>query len=199
MAKKTKPRTSVFAPSRHAFIYMLINPITGKAKRAPIMAKVRMATKPVTLVLEAHHVQKAIDLGGVGNTACCAMAVCATMHADKFPHFVEGHIDWSYSRAYVVSKLDKFNHPTECVCYEHTDEIAKLNDTLAGQRKLLAMIERDGPITVTLKPYRKRAPDGQDTRENKSKAKTGARDPIKRLGKGAKLRHAYAQLSGAIA
>jgi hypothetical protein len=185
VARKSR---SKFSPVRHPFLYELRFPANGKHVTKKAMAKVRYSHKPVTIELTAAHVRKSMKLKGVGNTSACSMAICAAQHADQFPHKVEGHIDWNYCRAFIVSKVDKAGLPSECYAYEHDDEIAKLNDTAGGQRKLLALIERDGPITIKLKPYRKRSTKG---RTGKGRGTTDARKKI--IGKGAKLRYAVAQ------
>lgn len=189
MISKRKSR-SKFAQVRHAFLYDVIYG-DGTRKKKKSWAKVIRAIKRVLLKLTEKHVQRAIELHGAGKTSTCAMALCAYAHKAAFPHPVEGHIDWNYSRAWVASKNDKQGLPNECYCYEHNDKgIAKLNDTLEGHKKLLKMIQENGPITVVLKPYRKRSEEGRPGRSRKS---TGKRDPIKQL-KGAKLRYATFQL-----
>lgn len=185
---KRKSR-SKFAKVRHPFLYKVFRADgTHKVKKA--WAKVIHAKHAVDLVLTAEHVRKSIALKGVGDTSTCSVAVCTYNHADKFSHKIEGHVDWNYSRAFIVSKVDKFGLPCECVAYEHADEIAHLNDTPGGQQQLLRRIKRDGPITIRLKPIRIRSEEGRPGRNRKS---TGKRDPLKQL-KGAKLRYAMAQL-----
>ena len=142
-------------------------------------------------MLTADHVRKSMKAHGAGSTSACAMAICTYNHADSFGHNVEGHIDFNYSRAFVVTKLDKQGLPSKCKVYEHNARnIARLNDTPGGQQKLLEMIQKDGPITVTLKPHRVRSEIG---RSGKTRKPTGARDPLKGL-KGAKLRYAVYKL-----
>lgn len=189
MVAKSK---SKFSPVRHPFLYELHFPANGKRVVKKAMAKVRYSYKPVTLVLTADMVRRSMKLKGVGNTSTCSMAICAGQHADKFPHKVEGYIDWNYCRAFIVSKLDRAGLPSECYAYEHTDAVAKLNDTAGGQRKLLEMIKRDGPITIELKPYRQRSTKG---RPGSGRGVTGARRKVQ--GKGARLRYAVAQFGAA--
>ncbi len=109
---------------------------------------------------------------------------------EAFGHTVEGHVDFNYYRAFVVSKLDKNGLPSECYAYEHNrKDVAMLNDTAGGQKKLLALIERDGPITLELKPYRKRSAVG---RPGKGRLKVGTRERIP--AKGARLRYAVMKM-----
>lgn len=183
-------KTKKHAPVRHAFLYKVTHPLTMKEETRKAWALVIPAKKNVLLNLTANHIRRSIKLHGVGNVATCTMAVCTVQHADKFSHPVEGYIDWTYTRAYVVSKVDKNGLPCECYCYEHSDEIAKLNDTSNGQRDLLKRILRDGPMTIELRPYRKRSADGRSGADRQA---SGVRSAEKRLS-GAKLRHATVQL-----
>lgn len=175
---------------RHPFLYKM-QFIDGKEVIKKAMAIVKPASKPVIIELEVPHVRESMKLHGVGNTSTCSVAVCAIRHSGAFPHKVEGHIDFQYSRCFVVTKLDKHGLPSHCVVYEHNAaDIAKLNDTPGGQKKLLAMLERDGPMTILLKPYRARSIKG---RSGKGRGITGAR--AKSVpGKGANLRYAFMQL-----
>jgi len=189
----SKKRKSKVAKARHPFLYRLENG-DGTSKVRKAWATVEYTTKPVDLVLTAAHVRKAMNANGAGSTSACAMAICTYNHADAFSHSVEGHIDFNYSRALVVTKLDKQGLPCKCRVYEHNARnIARLNDTPGGQQKLLDLILRDGPITVTLKPHRVRSEVG---RSGRTRVATGARDPLKGM-KGAKLRYAVYKL-GAI-
>ena len=183
--KKTA-KTKV-AKVRHPFAYKLVNG-DGTSKLRKAWAVVKYTTKPVEMVLTAAHIRKSIKAKGAGTTSACAVAICSYNHSDAFPHNAEGHIDFNYTRAFVVSKVDKIGLPCECYVYEHdARDIAFLNDTPGGQKKLLAMIEKDGPITVTLKPHRVRSKIG---RSGAGRGKTGVRDPDKKNLKGAKLRYA---------
>jgi hypothetical protein len=182
---KKKP---VQAKVRHAFLYRMENG-DGSSKVRKAWATVKYARKEVEMVLTAAHMRKSIKASGAGTTSSCAVAICTYGHQDAFPHPVEGHIDFNYSRAFVVSKVDKFGLPKECVVYEHNArDIARLNDTAGGQQKLLERIEKDGPISVVLKPHRVRSAIG---RSGKTRQTTGARA----IGlKGAKLRYAVYKL-----
>jgi hypothetical protein len=179
------------AKVRHPFLYRMENG-DGTSKLRKAMAVVKYTTKPVDMVLTAAHMRKSIKAKGAGTTSACAVAICSYNHSDAFPHNVEGHIDFNYTRAFVVSKVDKTGLPSECYVYEHNArDIAFLNDSPGGQKKLLAMIEKDGPITVTLKPHRVRSEIG---RPGKGRGTTGVRDPLKKNVKGAKLRYAVYKL-----
>lgn len=186
-AKKRKKKT---AKVRHPFLYRLENG-DGTSKVRKAWAVVDYATKEVQMVLTAAHVRKSMRAKGAGSTSACSVAICTYNHASAFPHGVEGHIDFNYTRAFVVTKVDRNGLPCRCKVYEHNcADIARLNDSAGGQAKLLAMIEKDGPITITLKPHRVRSAIG---RNGKTRKTTGARDPIKGL-RGAKLRYAVYKL-----
>ena len=186
MAKKEEK--SKFGQVRHPFLFSITRG-DGNTAVKKVWAKVKMATKPVTLTVTEAHVRRAFAMGGVGNTSRCTMALCCYQQQDAFPHKIEGHVDWNYTRAFVVTKTDKLGLPSECVAYEHDSEIARLNDTAGGLRVLLKRIVEDGPITVHLRPYRKRSEDG---RPAGSRNNTGVRDPRR---KGANLRLDVAYLS----
>lgn len=178
-------------PSRHTFRFKIEVP-GEKPRIHSIKAKVTRAKKPVTLELAAEDVERSMKLGGVGNTQTCSMAVCAKRQADAFPHPVEGYIDWQYSSAYVVTKLSKeTGMPSECVAYRHNDEIAYLNDSKDGQKKLLAKLRASGPRKIHLLPIKYRVREkGRPAGVN-----DGSRQP-KAHPVGAKARFAFAQLGG---
>lgn len=177
---------SKYAQVRHPFLYKVRLPDSSTIiKKA--MARVIRSKKPATLALTEDHVLRSMKLKGVGNTATCSVAICTYDHASTFKHPVVGFTDWTYCRCFVASKLDRQGLPCECYAYEHFDEIAKLNDTKNGQRRLLARIRKHGPITIELRPYRQRSEEGRSGRSRKS---TGAR--AQRVG--ANLRYAVAQL-----
>lgn len=184
---------------RHAFKFKM----EGQDEPITVWAAVKDAKAPVTLVVTAEDVQRSIDASGIGSTQKCTMAVCAKRSSGSFSHPVEGYVDWQYSRAYVVSKI-KNGLPSECVAYRHGNDIAKVNDTKNGQRKLLEMLKAEGPKTVTLYPigkkrrkakaqwsavYRRDRPEGRTDGlgGRSSRAKTGAA-----------ARFAFAKLNGAV-
>lgn len=180
----------VFSPMRHTFLYRWEDS-NGKQHEIKAKAKVRNARHSVVLTVKPAHVEKSIRRHGVGDTANCAMAVCASDHADAFPHKVEGHIDWTYTRAFVVSKSDKNGLPIECYGYEHSDDIARLNDSPSGQQKLLRKLQDEGPLQITLTPQRVRSKKG---RHGAGRKVTGKRDVVARL-RGGKLRYAVANVA----
>jgi len=180
-----------FAQVRHAFLFHITD-TQGREKTITSWARVRHPTREVNIVLTAEHVRKAIKMRGVGDTTKCSMAVCTNDHEDSFSHNTVGYNDWQYSRCFIASKLGKNGLPTEAYVYEHNDQIARLNDTAGGQQKLLERIERDGPITITLKPKRIRSKKGRPGKDRKA---VGTR---KNAMRGHKLRYATAKLSGAI-
>lgn len=176
---------------KHAFKFKLPT-MDGKENFLTVMANTIQATKPVRLELAADDVRRSIKLRGVGNTQTCTMAVCAKRQADKFPHPVDGYIDWQYSRAYVVSKINpKTGFPSSCYVYEHKDDIAKINDTLGGQQQLLRELEKSGNRIIHLRPFQKR-PSKAGTLKGAGK-KDGSRSS-KPIPRGARLRFAKAQL-----
>ena len=183
MTTKRKSR-SQFAGVRHPFLYEVVTfagPDHGKRAIRKAMAKVRLATKTVTLRIDKAHVQQSITAKGVGSTSACVAAICMARNAEAFPHQVEGHVDFNYYRAFVVSKVDKHGLPSECYAYEHNrKDIALLNDTPGGQKRLLAMT----PIDLVLKPYRVRSVIGRPGTHSKTGTRTRAI-----AAKGAKLRY----------
>jgi hypothetical protein len=183
--RKKKRKSKVYASVRHAFLYQMKDEATGEVKITKVWAKVRYATRGVDLVLTEVPVQKSINLQGQGSTSKCPMALCIRQHAKEFSHPVEGHADWTYTRAFVVSKLSKLNLPSECYAYEHNDGVGRLNDSAGGQMKLLERIKKHGPITVHLRPFRVRSKVG---RPGKGRPTTGVRSPERRL-RGALLRY----------
>lgn len=174
---------------RHAFRFK----VGPDEKIITVWAKVIEAKRDVFLPLKAAHVRESIRQNGAGNTQTCSMAVCATANADNFPHKVEGYIDWFYSRAFVVSRLDKDGLPSRCYVYQHSDGIGKTNDTPGGQRKLLAELEAaGGERIIHLRPI-------TDDRRNRSPRKPEGRSDGSRTkiqSRGAKLRFAFASLGG---
>ncbi len=183
-----KPKSAV----RHPFLYDLHYGV-GKVKQRKAWAAVIPAKEAVTITLTEEHVKRSIAAHGVGSTSKCSVAVCTYDHEDAFPHNVEGHIDFQYSRAFVVSKVDAQGLPSKCVVYEHNARwVANLNDTEGGQQELLEKIQQNGPITIVLKPKRVRSAPG---RSGNGRPATGARDPLKKpKPRGAKLRYAVAYL-----
>jgi len=179
-----------FAQVRHKFLYRWED-ANGKWHVIEAWARVRHPRRAVSIIAEAKHVERSIRREGVGDTANCAMAVCAGDHADKFPHAVEGHIDWTYTRAFVVSKVGRNGLPTECYVYDHNDEIARLNDSKNGQLKLLKQLQEHGPRTITLTPKRVRSTKG---RSGAARGRPGTRDVAARL-RGGKLRYAVAKVA----
>lgn len=180
---------------RHTFMFR----INGRDAVIKAKARVRDAKEAVELVVTAEDVRRSLSSDGVGNTQTCTMAVCALRHASKFAHNVQGYIDWQYSRAYVVSKVGADGLPSECFVYRHDSEIAKLNDSTGGQRRLLQMIERDGPLTVCMHPIkasarRKKAAYSKQYAERAGRT-TGERS-AKVAKRGAAARFAFASLGG---
>lgn len=176
---------------KHAFRFKVTNN-EGQDYVFVSKATVRHPTRPVRLDLKAEDVRRSMKLGGVGNTQTCSMAVCAMRQKDRFSHQVDGYIDWQYSRAYVVSKINKLGHPIECYAYGHADSIAKLNDTKSGQKTLLRALETSGDRTISLWPMKTRKAPGPRPAGNKD----GSRSSRPATMRGAKLRFAVAQLGG---
>lgn len=191
---KKKPKKK-YMKYRHTF-YFQTSGINGKKYKHPISVRVVAARVPVTLRLTAEDVSRSIKLGGRGNTQTCSMAVCALRQAPEFDHDVEGFIDWSGTRAYVVSKVNaKTGFPEECVVYRHHDDIADLNDTDGGQRRLLEDLNTNGDRDIKLYPITDRSsgPSG-GSRKSLRKADTKPRKERVLFLKGASRRVAIAQL-----
>jgi hypothetical protein len=188
-----KHKRSKFSHVRHPFLYHMIIPATGEKLVKRAMARVILGKKYMEIILTAEFVRESMKLGGMGRTDICPGAICTVRNASAFSHPVTGHVDFTYTRFFPASKLNKYGLPCECYAYEHNRaDIAKLNDSKNGQRKLLKLIERNGPITIKLKPYRKRSEEGRPGRGRKS---TGAR--VRAFpATGANLRHLVAQAGG---
>jgi hypothetical protein len=191
---KTKTKKKKFMNERHPFHFQVIG-----GKTITIWANVVPATDKVTLRLTAADVRQSIGLNGVANTQTCSMAVCAKRQAGAFKHVVQGYIDWTYTRAYVVTKLDKNGMPRECVVYCHRDDVAKLNDTLGGQRRLLADLEKNGDRDICLLPITETSsgPSGKSGKRTGEGRTPSTRVPALRK-KGAALRFAFASLGGIV-
>jgi hypothetical protein len=183
-------RKKKFAPVRHKFLYRWEDS-NGKHHVIEAWARVRHPSRAVPVTVKAAHVERSIKRDGVGDTANCSMAICAVDHADAFPHAVEGHIDWTYTRAFVVSKVGRDGLPKECYVYDHNDEIARMNDSKGGQLKLLKLLQEGGPRTITLTPKRMRSKVG---RSGTARGRPGTRDVAARL-RGGKLRYAVARVA----
>lgn len=178
-----KARKNSRGKNRHTFYYKIGNRTIGH----PV--NVIEATQPVTILLKAEDVARSIKLQGAGNTMTCSMAVCAQRHANAFPHTVTGEIDWTATRCFVGSKIGKNGTMVECVAYQHNDDIAKINDTKGGQKKLLASLIANGDRMIRLVPPPKqihRAPHPKGNRDGSRTAKPRPR--------GAHLRYAVASL-----
>jgi hypothetical protein len=176
---------------RHLFLFE-IDHHDGTKTNLRALAKVRTPKHMVEVILTEEHVLHSMRMNGVGSTQKCSAAVCMVENADKFDHRVAGYVDYFHSTCFVVSKLDRESRlPSECYRYMHNYAwIAKLNDKKGGQKELLEIIRRDGPIVIRLWP-RNRTPTY--TREGGTGRRDGTRST--RLT-GAKLRHAEAMLGG---
>ena len=178
--------------ARHRFYYKITD-TNGKERLLSSAATVRIPKKEALLTLTAADVANSIERDGVGNTQTCSMAVCANRQAEAFSHDTEGFIDWTYSRAYVVSKVNRSGLPSECYVYSHNDSIARMNDSPGGQRKLLAELTKNGSRSIRLIPERGVGAHGPFPLI--PSVRTGER--AKRSAKGAKARFAFAHLGGA--
>jgi hypothetical protein len=157
-------------------------------------ARVIRGKKPVDLLLTADDARRSIALKGLGNTQLCTMALCAKRHAAAFPHPVEGYIDWTYSRAFVVTHVSKrTGFPSVCVVYRHRDDIAKINDSGhgRGQRKLLRYLEEKGDRVIHLLPAQM-----PKVRPGRARGKNTGERGSRVAHKGARLRFAVAQMGG---
>lgn len=175
---------------RHLFSMRSVD-VTGKEHIHKIWAVVKQPPKGtvIDLVLKAEHVQKSIDLHGVGNSQTCSMTVCMVHNGKLFPHPVAGYTDWYYSTVYVASKVDPVTgFPSECYRYVHGDEIAAMNDTAAGQKKLLKLLKKNGDQIVSIKARHRK----DKTKFGGTGRRDGSRSGVK--VRGAKLRAATLQL-----
>lgn len=163
----------------------------------PMHVKVRYATMPANVTVTEDDVIKSISLHGVGNCQTCTMACSVRRQPEQFNHPIAGNgfVEWTKNRAYVVSKVSKDGQLLECVCYQHNDNIADLNDTAGGQRKLLKQIQEKGPRVVRLYPTKPERPREKGRPRGKN---TGERStPTRSLrAKGAKRRFIFAQQGG---
>ena len=188
-------KKSKYLPYKHPFRFQ----IDGQ-KPVTFWAKVIAATKSVSLRLTAADVRRSIKLRGAGNTQTCSMALCAKRQASAFPHAVEGYIDWTYSRAHVVTKTRADGTPAECVVYTHGDNIAHLNDEKGGQIRLLEDLLRNGDREITLRstpPKKKKTRRAAITGAATTPTPTRVRNKPAVNLKGANRRFAVAQLGGA--
>jgi hypothetical protein len=195
---------SKFAPVKHPFLYDIFMP-NGERRQKERMARVIKATTIVDIVLDKPHVLESMRLNGVGNTQTCSAAICTYAHAASFTeHEVVGITDFTPTRAFIGSKM--FNDvpaPSLCYAYEHNDSgqhadgtitrhITRLNDSVGGQVKLLALIRAHGPLTIRFWPYRQRSKEKRSGRDRRG---TGVRSFQRR---GARLRYFKAASAGAL-
>lgn len=179
-------------PNRHTFRFKVE---TGEV--IPAKAKVVAASKSVDLVLTEAHVLKSLRDGGQGNTQKCAMAVCSKDHRQAFGHdFI--YVDWLDSKAFFVTET-KNGLPSKCIAYSHHDNVAKLFDTTAGLKKLLAEIRNNGPKVIKLHPPKVYQDKSHSGAAHRSSAKDGSRAKTISAKKGANLRFARLQLGGVAA
>lgn len=157
-------RSNAGKPHRHPFRFMVLG-IDGKLRTITAWARVKKAKKEVPLDLDAVHIRKAIRKEGFGNTQTCMMAVCTNSQADRFPHPVEGLIDWQYRSAFVCTHVDKNGFPSQCVVYEHRNMFARHFDKFRDSKKsmriikqLLRKLDREGPMQIILYPPKPKAP-----------------------------------------
>jgi hypothetical protein len=171
----------------HGFLMLYKNPLTGKMKKGPAMAKVLIPSEPLTLDITANGVLRSKRLKGRGSTQLCSGAVCVVEQQGRIYHPVTGTVDFQDSRAFLASKEDG-RGPTECYGYQHDDGwFVKINDEKGGHDKLLQMIaDNDGqPLQLHLKPIGPNLSTGR-----KGSTTSGPSGP-KRLGlKGHHLRAA---------
>lgn len=188
MTTKKRAKKSVFAPVRHNFLFQ-VTAGDGSKRIIKSPAKVRLGRVHIDLTVTAEDVQAALKAGGAGNSSKCTVAHCCYRMRDAFPHKIEGHVDWQYSRCFVCIKTNKFGLPSECIVYEHDNGIARMNDTRMGMFKLLEKIEKHGPITIHLRPYRRRSEEGRKGADRKTTGARGIGQP-----RGANLRFDIARL-----
>ncbi len=150
----------------HKFRFKVLT-VDGQTRTLIANTKVKKGKKKVEIMLKAEHIEKALDVKGFGNTENCMMAICAK--DNKFPHPVDGYIDWQYATCFVVSKVSKQTGlPSECYVYKHNCKNAQHFDKFtrdpASKKIILGLLEElkeKGPIKVTLLPPTDRKPRKQ--------------------------------------
>lgn len=185
MAKRYTRKTSGNSKMRHSFMFKTPNSAT------PIVfkAKSKYPKHPVDLILTEDHIKQAVAAKGFGNTQSCAGAFCALAHADYFPHAVEGYVDWTDTRCYIVSKL-KNGAPAECYVYRHKQpDVSRRFDMKSGADELLNIVRQEGPIHIRLMPAFGRI---KQDRSNHRSANDGSRSAkkVKAVPRGSKFRFA---------
>ncbi len=149
MAKKSKSISS----RRHIMRFDLGGP---RPMVHPVKVARPKSKEVVKIELSADDVRIAMAQKGHGDAQRCAGAVCTQRHSHRFPHPVH-YIDWTQSRAYVITKLDKLGMPAECISYVHHDNVAELFDKPSGYKQLLKVIqENGGALKISLRPDRVR-------------------------------------------
>jgi hypothetical protein len=151
---------------------------------------------PIFLSLREEDVVKAITLHGIGDTQRCAMACCVDRLKTLFPHKVI-MIDWSQSRAHVVTKVKSNQMPSECVPYRHRSSIAEQFDRgVAGHRKVISAIRAaGGELVIKLTPVTTGRPKKKEQRsknQGSHKPLTAAERASRSLPRGAVRRIARA-------
>jgi hypothetical protein len=147
----------------------------------PSPAAVTNAKKHVEIALHEDHVIRAIKAHGQGDPSNCAGAACATAHSHFFPHEFSG-VEWIDTRAYFITKK-KGGLPVEAIVYEHHDNVAKLFDSPAGLKRLLAEIRKNGPKTISLYPVQQSFSGGRNAPSKKDGSRTPVSDVKKSTGK----------------
>lgn len=178
---------------RHEFLFECKRP-DGTKYEMKIPAKVRTPKKKVEFHITEEDVLRSMKLRGVGNSQTCTVACGLWRDSTAFSHPVVGPIEFFHSTCFVGSKNDKRGHVAECYRYKHNfAAIAKTNDKPGGQKALLEKIKRDGPITITLWPRKRR--------DRSKMGGTGHGSDGTRSTRliGAKLRHANAMAGLSVA
>jgi hypothetical protein len=153
-------------------------------------AKVVLGRKHVDLKLSTKDIEESLALDGVGNSMMCAMSQSCKRQRNQFPHPTLGPIDWLYKTCFVATKRNAQGQITECVKYEHRDDIAKLFDTTAGLKKLLRRAyDNGGYIEIHLIPARDRR--GESSRGGNVE-RSGKRSTPTQFSRGSKHRYAIA-------
>lgn len=167
----TKLATAYQGPGRHPKHRYLFQ-VGGKT--IAVRAKVRPGKGRFTVMLTEEHVQRAIKLNGHGDAANCAGTVCVKSHGDVIPHKFTGYCDFWKKAAFLSSRNNSHNLPSDCVAWRHNrPEIPELFDNKNGLVKLLKKIRIDGPIEIefTTPKYQ---------RSGNSSRTSGQSDPLKR-------------------
>jgi hypothetical protein len=133
--------------------YYFTVPMTG---RKPVRIPVRVIDAKSSVTLS--RTIKDVLAGTAGMAVTCANSMCALReNGNAFPHDVF-MVEFTDTRAYVVSKLNKNGVPVQCYRYAHKEgAFQKLYDT-KGKNRLAKMSGVEKDFVLTPPPVQRRAP-----------------------------------------